>query len=68
MGLWTLYIMYFTEANVPDYGCSEMMGAYTEDTSGGKLFYSFRVDDKGVAHLPSSKEQLDYEKPFKITP
>ena len=47
---------------------AEMMGAYTEDTSGGKLFYSFRVDDKGVAHLPSSKEQLDYEKPFKINP
>ena len=47
---------------------AEMMGAYTEDTSSGKLFYSFRVDDKGVAHLPSSKEQLDYEKPFKINP
>ena len=47
---------------------AEMMGAYTEDVSGGKLLYSFKVDDKGVAHLPSSKEQLDYEKPFKINP
>ena len=47
---------------------AETMGAYTEDISDGKLFYSFKVDDKGVAHLPSSKEDLKYEEPFKISP
>ena len=47
---------------------AETMGAYTEDVSDGKLFYSFKVDDKGVAHLPSSKEDLKYEEPFKISP
>ena len=34
---------------------AEMMGAYTEDVSGGKLFYSFKVDDKGVAIYPQVK-------------
>ena len=47
---------------------AETMGAYTEDVPGGKLFYSFKVDDKGVAQLPSSKEDLKYEEPFKISP
>ena len=47
---------------------AETMGAYTEDVSDGKLFYSFKVDDKGVAQLPSSKEDLKYEEPFKISP
>ena len=47
---------------------AETMGAYTDDVSGGKLFYSFKVDDKGVAYLPSSKDDLKYEEPFKISP
>ena len=47
---------------------AETMGAYTEDVPDGKLFYSFKVDDKGVAQLPSSKEDLKYEEPFKISP
>ena len=33
-----------------------------------KLLYSFRVDDKGKAQLPSMKDDVEYEKPFKINP
>ena len=47
---------------------SEIMGSFMEDTNDGKLFYSYKVDDKGVSKLPTSKEKVDYEKPFKINP
>tara|TARA_X000001036_G_C20488932_1_gene728963 strand:- start:81 stop:695 length:615 start_codon:yes stop_codon:yes gene_type:complete len=38
----SLYIMYFTEYNVPDFGCSEMMGTYNESDS--SCTYSDTVD------------------------
>ena len=47
---------------------AETMGSYIEETSNGKFFYSYKVDDKGVSKLPTSKEKVDYEKPFKISP
>ena len=47
---------------------AETMGSYIEETSNGKFFYSYKVDDKGISKLPTSKEKVDYEKPFKISP
>tara|TARA_B100000949_G_scaffold229403_1_gene238297 strand:+ start:330 stop:1403 length:1074 start_codon:yes stop_codon:yes gene_type:complete len=48
---------------------AEFMGAYMEDDPAGKLFYSYPVDEKGKAQLPTTKDDKDdvkYDKPFKI--
>jgi len=48
---------------------AEFMGAYMEDDDDGKLFYSYPVDEKGKAQMPSMKDDKDdvkYDKPFKI--
>jgi len=45
---------------------AESMGAYMEDDGDGKLFYSYPVNDEGEAELPTSKDDVKYEKPFKI--
>jgi len=48
---------------------AEFMGAYMEDDDDGKLFYSYPVDEKGKAQMPSMKDDTDdvkYDKPFKI--
>ena len=47
---------------------SEFMGAYMEDDGKGKVFYSYPVNDEGVAQLPKPKEDVKYQNPFKINP
>ena len=47
---------------------AEFMGAYMEDVGDGKLFYSYPVDEKGKARLPTMKDDVKYEKPFNINP
>ena len=47
---------------------AEFMGAYMEDDGDGKLFYSYPVDEKGKAQLPDMKDDVKYDKPFKINP
>jgi len=47
---------------------AEFMGAYMENKGEDKLVYSFPVDEKGKAQLPSMKDDVEYEKPFKINP
>ena len=46
----------------------ELMGCYMENEGENKLVYSFPVDEKGKAQLPSMKDDVEYEKPFKINP
>ena len=45
---------------------AEFMGAYMEDDGDGKLFYSYPVDEKGKAQIPNMKDDVKYDKPFKI--
>ena len=47
---------------------AEFMGSYMEDDGDDKLFYSYPVDEKGKAKLPTMKDEVKYEKPFKINP
>ena len=47
---------------------AEFMGAYMEDDGDGKLFYSYPVDEKGKAQMPDMKDDVEYDKPFKINP
>ena len=47
---------------------AEMMGAYMEDEGNSKIFYSYPVNDEGVAQLPKPKDNVEYQKPFKINP
>ena len=47
---------------------AELMGCYMEDDGDNKLIYSYPVDDDGKAQLPDTKQDLEYEKPFKINP
>ena len=47
---------------------AEFMGAYMEDDGDDKLFYSYPVDEKGKAQLPDMKDDVKYDKPFKINP
>ena len=48
---------------------AELMGCYMEDSDGdNKLIYSYPVDDNGKAKLPDTKQDVEYEKPFKINP
>ena len=47
---------------------AEFMGAYMEDDGEGKLFYSYPVDEKGKAQMPDMKDDVKYDKPFKINP
>ena len=45
---------------------AEFMGAYMEDDGGSKLFYSYLVDEKGKVQMPDMKDDVKYDKPFKI--
>ena len=45
---------------------AEFMGAYMEDEGDGKLFYSYPVDKDGKAQMPNMKNDVKYDKPFKI--
>jgi len=47
---------------------AELMGCYMEDDGDSKLIYSYPVDDEGKASLPNTKQDVEYEKPFKINP
>lgn len=47
---------------------AELMGCYMEDDGDSKLIYSYPVDDKGKAELPDTKNDVQYQKPFKINP
>ena len=47
---------------------AEFMGAYMEDDGDGKLFYSYSVDGNGKAQMPDMKNDVKYDKPFKINP
>ena len=47
---------------------AELMGCYMEDDGDNKLIYSYPVDDDGKAQLPDTKQDVEYEKPFKINP
>ena len=47
---------------------AELMGCYMEDDGDNKLIYSYPVDDEGKASLPNTKQDVQYEKPFKINP
>ena len=47
---------------------AEMMGAYMEGDGADKVFYSFPVSDEGEAQLPKPKDDVEYQKPFKINP
>ena len=47
---------------------AELMGCYMEDKGNNKLVYSYPVDTSGRAKLPSTKEDVEYEKPFEINP
>ena len=47
---------------------AEFMGAYMVDDGDDKLFYSYPVDEKGKAQLPDMKDDVKYDKPFKINP
>ncbi len=48
---------------------AELMGCYMEDEGDdNKLVYSYPVDDKGKAELPDTKNDVEYQKPFKINP
>ena len=48
---------------------AELMGCYMEDEGNdNKLVYSYPVDDKGKAELPDTKNDVEYQKPFKINP
>ena len=47
---------------------AEFMGSYMEDDGDGKLFYSYPVDDKGKVEMPDMKNDVEYDKPFKINP
>ena len=48
---------------------AELMGCYMEDSDGeNKLIYSYPVDENGKAQLPDTKQDVEYEKPFKINP
>ena len=44
------------------------LGSYMEDDGDGKLFYSYPVDDKGKVEMPDMKNDVEYDKPFKINP
>ena len=47
---------------------AEMMGAYMEGDGEDKVFYSFPVSDEGEAQLPKPKDDVEYQKPYKISP
>jgi|TARA_B100001093_G_scaffold201279_1_gene193373 RimK family alpha-L-glutamate ligase len=47
---------------------AETMGSYMEDDGDDKVFYSFPVSDKGEAQIPKPKDDVEYQKPFKINP
>jgi len=47
---------------------AEFSGMYMEDRGKDQLVYSFPVDDKGQAELPSMKNDVEYDKPFRINP
>ena len=47
---------------------AEFMGAYMEDSGNEKLFYSYKVNEKGTVEIPDMKNKIDYDKPFKINP
>ena len=45
---------------------AEFMGAYMEDDGDGKLFYSYPVDEDGKVQMPDMKNDVKYDKPFRI--
>ena len=47
---------------------AEFSGMYMEDKGKDQLVYSFPVDDKGKAELPGMKDDVEYDKPFRINP
>ena len=47
---------------------AEFSGMYMEDLGKDQLVYSFPVDDKGKVELPAMKDDVEYDKPFKINP
>ena len=47
---------------------AELMGCYMEDVGDDKLIYSYPVDDDGLPTLPNTKQEVKYNKPFKINP
>ena len=47
---------------------AELMGSYMEEDGDSKLLYSYPVDEKGHAQLPDTKNDVEYDKPFRINP
>ena len=47
---------------------AELSGMYMEDKGKDQLIYSFPVDDKGGVELPRMKNDVEYDKPFRINP
>ena len=47
---------------------AEFMGSYMEDDGDDKLFYSYPISKKGAVTLPGMKDDVTYDKPFKINP
>jgi len=47
---------------------AEFSGMYMEDKGKDQLVYSCPVDDKGQGELPGMKDDVEYDKPFRINP
>ena len=47
---------------------AEFSGMYMEDKGKDQLIYSFPVDEKGKVELPGMKDDVEYDKPFRINP
>jgi RimK family alpha-L-glutamate ligase len=47
---------------------AEFTGMYMEDKGKDQLIYSFPVDEDGKAELPGIKDDIEYEKPFRMNP
>jgi len=47
---------------------AEFSGMYMEDRGKDQLIYSFPVDEKGKVELPGMKDDVKYDKPFRINP
>ena len=47
---------------------AEFSGMYMEDKGKDQLIYSFPVDDDGKVELPGMKDDVEYDKPFRINP
>ena len=47
---------------------AEFTGMYMENKGKDQLLYSFPVGDDGKAELPSIKDDVEYDKPFRMNP